>query len=81
MRPLMWILTWVAVGIGGVLGAVSMIMLSESHQSRSQDPTATVRWGEPPVMSTKQKTGEPSRSLILASHRHNRFAAEQRDAD
>jgi hypothetical protein len=29
-------------------------------------------------MVTKQKTGEQSRSLILASSRHNRVAAEAR---
>ena len=37
--------------------------------------------GEQPVPVTKQKTGEPSRSLILTSHRHNRVAADERAAD
>lgn len=80
MRDLMWILTWIAVGIGGALGAVSVIMLSESHRSGAQSPSATVRSGEQPTMATKPKTGEPSRSLSLA-HRHNRIAADERSAD
>jgi hypothetical protein len=33
MRDLMWILTWIAIGVGGVLGAASVIMLTASHQS------------------------------------------------
>ena len=32
MRHLMWILTWVAVGIGGVLGAATVIVVSQSRQ-------------------------------------------------
>ncbi|CAN5284353.1 hypothetical protein BH10PSE6_BH10PSE6_38140 [soil metagenome] len=75
MRHLMWILTWIAVGIGGVLGAASVIMLSASHQSGAQSPSVVVRPSEPPAMATKQKTGEPSRSLILTSHRQ-RTASE-----
>jgi hypothetical protein len=31
MRHLMWILTWIAVGIGGVLGAATVVMLSASR--------------------------------------------------
>ena len=81
MRHLMWILTWIAVGIGGALGAASVIMLSESHHSGAQIPSATARSGEQPTMPTKQKTGEPSRSLSLASHRHNRIAGDERTAD
>jgi hypothetical protein len=75
MRHLMWILTWIAVGIGGVLGAASVIMLSASHQTGAQSPDAITRSGEPPVMATKQKSGEPSRKLILTSHRE-RVASE-----
>ena len=74
MRHLMWILTWIAVGVGGVLGAASVIMLSASHQPAS--PTVTTRTSEPPAMAVKQKSGEPSRSLIVASHRHNRVSAD-----
>lgn len=76
MRHLMWILTWIAVGIGGALGAASVIMLSASHQSGTQGPSATARPGELPVMAIKQKSSEPSRSLILASQRHNGVAAD-----
>ncbi len=75
MRDLMWILTWIAVGIGGVLGAASVVMLSASHQSGAQPPSVVTRTGEPPVMVTKHKGGEPSRSLIVASHRQ-RMASE-----
>lgn len=71
MRDLMWILTWIAVGIGGVLGAASVIMLSASHQPGTQGPSVTAGSDEPPVMAPKQKTGEPSRRLILVSQRHN----------
>jgi hypothetical protein len=81
MRNLMWILTWIAVGIGGVLGAASVIMLSESHQSGAQYPTATAPSAEQPAMAVKRKTGEPSRSLIAASPRHNRPATDERAAE
>ena len=81
MRHLMWILTWIAVGIGGALGAASVVLLSASHQSGAQGPSVTAPSAGLPAMATKQKTGEPSRSLILTSHRHNRLAANQRDAD
>jgi hypothetical protein len=80
MRYWMWILTWIAVGIGGALGAASVIMLSASHQPGAQGPSVTARSGEQPILPTKQKTGEPSRSLILTSHRHNRLAAHDRTA-
>jgi hypothetical protein len=79
MRHLMWILTWIAVGIGGALGAASVIMLTAPHQSGAQSPSAAVRPAEQPTMATKQKTGEPSRSL--PSHRHNRIADDERTAD
>jgi hypothetical protein len=75
MRHLMWILTWIAVGIGGALGAASVIILSAAHQSGVPSPSVVVRPGELPVLATKQKTGEPTRSLILAVHR-NRLASE-----
>jgi hypothetical protein len=76
MRHLMWILTWIAVGIGGALGAASVIMLSASHQTGAQTPSVVARSGEQPVMVTKHRGGEPSRSLILASHRQSRVASE-----
>jgi len=81
MRHLMWILTWIAVGIGGALGAASVIMLSASHQSGAQSPPVTLHASEQPVMATKQKTGELSRRLILTSHRHNGAATDERTAD
>ena len=81
MRHWMWILTWIAVGVGGALGAASAIMLSASHQSGAQGPSVIAPSGEQPALVTKQKTGEPSRSLILASHRHNRVVADERAAD
>jgi len=40
----------------------------------------TARSGEQPVLATKQKTGESSRSLILTSHGHNRLANDDRAA-
>jgi hypothetical protein len=80
MGHLMWILTWIAVGIGGALGAASVIMLTESHQPGAQGPAIVAPSAEQPAMPVRQKTGEPSRSLIIASHRHNRAAAEERAA-
>jgi len=71
----MWILTWVAVCIGGVLGAASVLMLSASHHSGAQSSPVIARPSEPPAMATKQKTGEPSRSLSVTSHRQ-RMASE-----
>ena len=39
MRHLMWILTWIAVGIGGALGAASVLMLTASrHPTSVQSP-------------------------------------------
>ncbi len=81
MHHWMWILTWIAVGIGGALGAASVIMLSASPQPGAQGPSTVVRPGEQPAMVTKQKTGEPSRSLTLASHRRNRAGADERPAE
>jgi hypothetical protein len=42
MRHLMWILTWIAVGLGGALGAASVIMLSGSRMKPAQAPEAAV---------------------------------------
>lgn len=80
MRPVMWILTWIAVCIGGALGAASMILLSASHQPATPSPSAA-KWSEPPALAIKQRSGEPSRSLIAASQRHNRFAVDERIAE
>ena len=81
MRHLMWILTWIAVGIGGALGAASVIMLSASHESGAQGPSVTLHADEQPATAIRQKTGEPSRRLILTSHRDNGAAADERTAD
>lgn len=80
MRLLMWILTAIAVGIGGVLGAASVLMISSAHQSAPQSLTIPLRATGQPTMTTRQKTGEPSRSLTYASQRHDRVAADDRAA-
>jgi len=66
MRHLMWILTWIAVGLGGALGAASVIMLSGSRMKPAQAPEAAVspRAGEPVVVS-KPRAGQSGRSLIV----------------
>ena len=49
-----------------------------SHRSGAQNPSATARSGEQPAMPTKQKTGEPSRSLeprIASPQPHRRRRA------
>lgn len=64
MRHLMWILTGIAVGIGGALGAASVIMLNAPRSA----PTAThqqipdVSASRDPVLVTKPTSG---RSRIL----------------
>jgi hypothetical protein len=77
MHHLMWILTWIAVGIGGALGAASVIMLSAAHQPGGQSPSVTQHAREQPVMATGQKTGEPARRQLLTSHRHNAATADE----
>lgn len=81
MRHLMWILTWIAVGIGGVLGAASVILLSGSHHSGASVAPAAAPPREQPVMGARPKTGEPSRSLIVSPYRHSRLAAAGREAE
>ena len=69
MRHLMWILTWIAVGIGGALGAASVIMLSAS---RSTPPAQTApevvapAKDQDPVLVTKPRPGSPGRSRHIA---------------
>lgn len=65
MRHLMWILTWIAVGIGGALGAASVIMLNSSSRNppAQQAPgtlTPTKETGEP-VLVTKPLPGNPEK--------------------
>jgi hypothetical protein len=75
MRHLMWILTWVAVGIGGALGAASVIMLSGTRTPPAQqapDVTPAPSDNEP-VLVNKPRPGTPGRS-VAAGHRHSRPA-------
>ena len=61
MRHLMWILTWIALGIGGVLGAASVIMLS--NRTPTTQPENVVGGGKSdPVLVTKPRPGSPGRS-------------------
>lgn len=64
----MWILTWIAVGIGGVLGAASVLMISATRHHSGPAPSVIAGTNEPPYV-TKQKGGESGRSLIASSHR------------
>ena len=70
MRHLMWILTWIAVGIGGALGAVSVVMLTGSSRTPAVQPPDVVtptRESEP-VLVNKPRPAGPGRSLIRSSH-------------
>jgi hypothetical protein len=65
MRHLMWILTWIAVGIGGALGAASVIMLSASRTTppAQQGPEMVAPDKDlDPVLVTKPRPGSPGRS-------------------
>jgi hypothetical protein len=58
MRHLMWILTWIAVGIGGVLGAASVIVLSQTRQPGPQGPDIIAGGNKgAPVLVTKPMPG------------------------
>ena len=71
MRHLMWILTWIAVGIGGALGAASVIMLSASRTPTTQSPEAGTNSGSSePILVTKPRNSGQGRSLI-ANPRHS----------
>jgi hypothetical protein len=76
MRHLMWILTWIAVGIGGALGAASVIMLSASRTPTTQSPEAGIGKSSErePVLVTKPRNGGQGRSLIATHPRHSRSA-------
>jgi hypothetical protein len=69
MRHLMWILTWIAVGIGGALGAASVLMVSATRHNTGPSPSVIAGTKEPTYV-TKQKGSESGRSLIYASHRN-----------
>ena len=67
MRQLMWILTWIAVGIGGALGAASVIMLSTSRTPPVQAPDVVGSGAREPVLVNKPRSnsaGGSGRSLI-----------------
>ena len=64
MRHLMWILTWIAVGIGGALGAASVIMLSTSRTPPAQAPDVVGSGSREPVLVNKPRSGTPGRSVI-----------------
>jgi len=72
MRHLMWILTWIAVGIGGALGAASVLMLTASRHPTTQGPDVVAGSGDK-VLVTKPRPGNGmGRSLIVGSaNRHN----------
>jgi hypothetical protein len=67
MRHLMWILTWIAVGIGGALGAASVLMLTASrHPATTQSPDVIAGGGNnDKVLVTKPRPGVPGRSAIM----------------
>ena len=67
MRHLMWILTWIAVGIGGALGAASVLMLTASrHPATTQSPDVIAGSGNSDkVLVTKPRPGAPGRSPIM----------------
>jgi hypothetical protein len=62
MRHLMWILTWIAVGIGGVLGAATVIVVSQSRQPSSQGPDIIAGGNNAsPVLVNKPTPGGPTK--------------------
>ena len=64
MRHLMWILTWIAVGIGGALGAASVLMLTASRHPATQG-TDVIAGGSDKVLVTKPRPGNMGRSAIM----------------
>jgi hypothetical protein len=68
MRHLMWILTWIAVGIGGALGAASVLMVSATRHHGGPAPSVIAGTKEPAFV-TKQRGGDSGRSLIASSRR------------
>ena len=71
MRHLMWILTWIAVGIGGVLGAASVLMLTASRHPTTQSPdvVAGSGSGNDKVLVTKPKPGNGMGRSLIANRR------------
>ena len=70
MRQLMWILTWIAVGIGGVLGAASVLMLTATrHPATVQSPDVVAGSGNDKVLVTKPKPGNGMGRSLIANRR------------
>jgi len=65
MRHLMWILTWIAVAVGGALGAASVLMVSATLHHGGPASSIIAGTGQP-VLATQQKTG----NVIAASLRN-----------
>ena len=64
MRHLMWILTWIALGIGGALGAASVIMLSGGGTPTVQPDVVAGGKGGEPVLVNKPGPGGQGRSAV-----------------
>lgn len=70
MRQLMWILTWIAVGIGGALGAASVLMLTASrHPTAVQSPDVIAGSGDDKVLVTKPRAGNGMGRSLIANRR------------
>ena len=70
MRHLMWILTWIAVGIGGALGAASVLMLTASrHPTPVQTPEAVAGSGSDKVLVTRPRPGNSMGRSLIANRR------------
>ncbi len=70
MRHLMWILTWIAVGIGGALGAASVLMLTASRHPATQSPHVIARSGNnDKVLVTKPRPGNSMGRSLIANRR------------
>ena len=70
MRHLMWILTWIAVGIGGVLGAASVLMLTASrHSTPVQSPDVVAGSNNDKVLVTKPRPGNSMGRSLIANRR------------
>jgi hypothetical protein len=72
MRHLMWVLTWIALGIGGALGAASVIMLSGGRTPATVPEVIAGGKGEPVLVDSPRSNGQ-GRSAI-APHRRSRAA-------
>lgn len=69
MRHLMWILTWIAVAIGGALGAASVLMLTASRHPTTQSPDTIAGSGNDKVLVTKPRPGNGLGRSLIANRR------------